>query len=87
MTGNAHTCNRTSTTPYSAAALLQEIYQECVGKGCWARLVRETRRGVETVTLSCREFHSPAKQRKRKPANEKRKARDRRRREAWVVCR
>ncbi len=48
---NAHACNRAAT---SAATRLKEIYQVCVGKGCWVRLVRVTNGGVETYTFSCR---------------------------------
>ncbi len=54
MRGHTHTCNRAPTSLSSAATRLQEIFQECVDKGCWARLVRETTEGVETCIVSWR---------------------------------
>jgi hypothetical protein len=51
--------------------------------------VRETNGGVETFTFSFRLPQSPIPafekpRKRRRPANEKRRARDRRRREAWL---
>jgi hypothetical protein len=79
-------------SPPTSAHLLQ-LYKDCVARGPWAGLIFETKVGEEELSFSCRVQAGAAtlkaataapraskKQGKKRPANERRRERARRRR-------
>ncbi len=76
----------------SVTSRLLELYHECVDNGDWARVLYDTRDGLEKLTIIRRIRSMPAPNSaappaKRKPgrqASDRRRERDRRRREAWA---
>jgi hypothetical protein len=42
------------TWPLPQSAHLLQLYKDCVARGTWARLIFETKRGEEELSISCR---------------------------------
>jgi hypothetical protein len=71
-----------STCPVITSLLA--LYQECVDNGVWARVLYEVRGGIEKLTFLRKKTPPPSRQPGRQPASERRRARDKKRREAWA---
>jgi hypothetical protein len=72
--------NPPSTCPITAR--LFGLYQECVDNGVWARVLYEARDRIEKLTFL--KTAPPSHQPGQRPASDRRRARDKRRREAWA---
>jgi hypothetical protein len=68
----------------SITACLLELYQECVENGVWVRVLYKARNGTEKLTFLRKTSPPSSRPPGRRPASERRRARDKRRREAWA---
>jgi hypothetical protein len=84
-TPSAAGANLPNTCPITARLL--QLYQECVENGVWARVLYKPRDGIEKLTFLCKKAPPSPRQHGRRPASERRRVRDKRRREAWAETR
>jgi hypothetical protein len=92
LTATLSSAGRLSPPVRSVTSRLLELYHECVDNGDWARVLYDTRDGLEKLTIiriipptpAPNTAAPPAKRKPGRQASDRRRARDRRRREAWA---